>query len=132
MKAYEKILNEQTKIELLDKDLITPIVSSMTDGIIKAHKEACLRGIEANAVVISDGLFFSQLTLGGVDIPMICGLKAFYSADELPDDVLFAVVQAQHVPLTKDEKIQELKKENAYLKNKLQDILGLITEIDEE
>lgn len=129
MKAYEKILTTQEELAPLNKDLITPMVASIIDGVIDAHKEACVRGIEANAVLISDKLFFSTLTCCGVDIPMICGLKAFYTT-ELPKDVLFSVVQVPHLPLTQNEKLLELKRKNAKLKSILEEVNDLLAEDD--
>lgn len=129
MKAYEKILTTQEELAPLNKDLITPMVTSIIDGVIDAHKEACVRGIEANAVLISDKMFFSTLTLGRVDIPMICGLKAFYTT-ELPKDVLFSVVQMPRTPLTIDEELMKLKRKNAKLKKLLEEVNDLLIEDD--
>jgi hypothetical protein len=89
-------------------------IGSIIDHIAQAKSEAYKRGIKANAVVISDKLYFSRLLGYGVDVPMVCGLKCIYSED-LPDDTSFAVCKAHSLPVTKDERIRELEEENQRL-----------------
>lgn len=105
-------------MDLISEDFII-------QGVIQAVHEAIKRDIKANAIVINDRLYFSKLFGDGAEVPMICGLRAFYS-DELPNDTLFAVVQAHNLPLTKDETIAELEAENEMLKKKLASIEAIL------
>ena len=66
------------------------VMDNIIKGIMDASAEALKRGIKANAVFISDRLFFSKLSPFFGEVPIVCGLKAYYTV-ELPDDVLFAV-----------------------------------------
>jgi hypothetical protein len=93
-------------------------INSIFQHIHQAYIEAQKRNIKANAVVISDKLYFSRLLGDGVDVPMVCGLKCIYS-DDLPDDTLFAVFEGHNLPLTKGEKIRELEEENKTLRETL-------------
>lgn len=100
--------------------------ANIVEHIIQAQIEAVKRVIKANAVVISDKLYFSKLQIScNDDVPMICGLKCVYSK-ELPDDTLFAVCYLPNAPQTKDERFKELEAENAKLKEKLQMIADFV------
>lgn len=102
-------------------------ISDIIEHIIKAQIEATKRGIKANMVAISDKIYFSKLCLPGGDVPIICGLKCVYT-NELPDDTLFAVFEAHNATQTKDDRIKELKAENAELREKLKMISDFITD----
>ena len=67
--------------------MINNIIKGIMDSMVECRK----REIEANAVLINDRMFFSKTLVYPVGyVPMVCGLRAYYS-NELPDDVLFAV-----------------------------------------
>jgi hypothetical protein len=67
------------------------MVESIIKGIMDAVQECHKREIEANAVLINDRMFFSKTLVYPVgEVPMVCGLKAYYNND-IPDNVLFAV-----------------------------------------
>lgn len=107
-------------------DIFEP--ADIIEHIIQAQTEATKRGIKANAVAISDKLYYSKLCLSGADdVPMVCGLKCVYTK-ELPDDTLFAVFEAKNVPLTKDERIKKLEAENAELKKKMRMIADFVAD----
>ena len=74
------------------------MMENIIEGILAAQYEAEKRGIEANAVLINDRLFFSKVLhpMFG-EMPLVCGLKAFYYPT-LPEQVSFAVT---HVPENK-------------------------------
>ena len=93
-------------------------MESIIKGILDAAREARIRDIKANAVVISDRLYYSELIspFDGRKQPMICGLKVFYDAG-LPEDTLFSVVHLNS--LAEDEKIKALKAENAELRRQI-------------
>ena len=97
------------------------------EHIRQAQIEATKMGIKANAVAISDKLYFSKFCHPGGDVPMICGLKCVYS-NELPNDTLFAVFEATNQPQTKDERIKELEAEVAKLRERLRNIADFVTD----
>ena len=94
------------------------MIDSIIEHIEEARFEAMVRGIEANAVAINDRLYFSKISNGYGDIPIVCGLKCVYT-NELPEDVRFAVFHAQNVVMTKDEMIASLQKRNDELNRQL-------------
>lgn len=85
---------------LRDTDVLTEPKESLADMLFRARKAAIKRGIEANSVFInthmvevpetwiSDG-FRRALELP----PMICGMYAYFTKDELPDGYTFAVAK---------------------------------------
>ena len=87
------------------------MLNSIIDHIYEAKYEAMVRGIEANTVAINDRLYFSKISNGYEDIPIVCGLKCVYT-NELPEDVRFAVFHASNAVMTKDEMIANLQKKN--------------------
>ena len=106
------------------------MVNSIIEHIEEARYEAMVRCIEANTVAINDRLYFSKISNGYNDIPIICGLKCVYT-NELPDDVGFAVFHAPKAVMTKDEMIASLQKRNEELNRQLDrayEIIGKITD----
>ena len=97
------------------------MIDNIVEHIKMAQTEAIKQGIKANAVLINDTLYRSQF--GAVS--MICGLKVVY-ANDLPDDVGFAVANMDNLPLTKDEELEMLRRENQELKDRLEQIQNLI------
>lgn len=97
-----------------NKDLLPSII----EHIYEAKYEAMVRGIEANAVAINDRLYFSKISNGYGDIPIVCGLKCVYT-NEFPEDVRFAVFHAPNAVMTKDEVIASLQKRNDELNMQL-------------
>lgn len=106
-------------------ELIKGAVELYHQQIKQAKNEAIKRNIKANAIAISDKLFYSKLTLHGADIPMILGLKCCYS-EELPDDVLFALFESDSPPENLLEENKRLKGEIQELKEKLHEIVEFI------
>lgn len=94
------------------------MINSIIEHIEEARYEAMVRGIEANAVAINDRLYFSKISNGYGDIPIICGLRCVYT-NELPEDVRFAVFHASNAVMTKDEMIASLQKKNDELNKQL-------------
>lgn len=88
--------------------------NSIIDHIEAARREAMYRDIEANTVAINDKLYFSKLSNGYGDIPIVCGLKCVYT-NELPDDTRFAVFKSDCTVRTKDEIIADLQDRNKEL-----------------
>lgn len=70
-------------------DVLEP--KSIYEVIGEAVKEATVRGIKANSIVINRGLVFVP---GDPMLypDMICGLKSYITAKELPEDYAFAVL----------------------------------------
>jgi hypothetical protein len=101
------------------------MMRSIIEHIEEARYEAMVRGIEANAVAINDRLYFSKISNGYEDIPIVCGLKCVYT-NELPDDVRFAVFHAPRAVMTKDEMIAKLQDEKKELQNELERVYAII------
>lgn len=99
--------------------------NSIVDHITEAKYEAMACGIEANAVAINDRLYFSKISNGYDDIPIVCGLKCVYT-NELPEDVRFAVFHAPNAVMTKDERIASLEKKNEELHRQLDKVYEII------
>jgi hypothetical protein len=93
--------------------------NSIINHIEEARREAMLRGIEANTVAINDKLYFSKLSNGCCDVPIVCGLKCVYT-NELPDNTMFAVFEASNSIMTKDEIIADLQNKNRELHKQLE------------
>lgn len=94
------------------------MINSIIGHIYEAQREAILRGIEANTVAINDRLYFSKLSDGCSDVPMVCGLKCVYT-NELPDNTMFAVFKSDRTVRTKDEIIADLQDRNKELTKQL-------------
>lgn len=104
------------------------MINSIIEHIYDARREAMLRGIEANTVAINDRLYFSKLSNGWDDTPIICGLKCIYT-NELPDNTLFAVFKSDRTVRTKDEIIADLQDRNKELNQQLErayEIIGTL------
>lgn len=102
------------------------MINSIVEHIYEAQREAMCRGIQADAVAINDRLYYSKLSSGYGDIPMVCGLKCVYT-NELPDDTTFAVFKSNGAVMTKDEIIAKLQKDNDDIHRELEkayDIIG--------
>ena len=88
---------------------MTELLKLINDARLEAEKKS----IEANAVAISNELYFSciekQLGMASYSIPIVCGLKAFCSY-ELPDDTAFAVYHADRLPMSQTEIEAELNR----------------------
>lgn len=104
------------------------IISNFMEHLYQARAEADIRQIKTNAIIINDNLYYSHLhTQLGSRVDMICGLKCVYSK-AMPEDTLFALVNINKLPDSKDEEIERLKEENARLRKaifKLNEIAGL-------
>lgn len=94
------------------------MINSIIGHIYEAQREAILREIEVNTVAINDRLYFSKLSNGHGDVPMVCGLKCIYT-NELPDDTMFAVFKSDRTVRTKDEIIADLQDRNKELTKQL-------------
>ena len=94
------------------------MINSIVEHIYEARREAMIRGIEADAVAINDKLYYTKLSNGYGDIPMVCGLKCVYT-NELPEDTMFAVFKADRTVRTKDEMIADLQDRNRDLVRQL-------------
>lgn len=101
------------------------MIDSIIEHIEEARFEAMVRGIEANAVAINDRLYFSKISNGYEDIPIVCGLKCVYT-NELPEDVRFAVFHAPRAVMTKDEMIAKLQVEKKELNKRLEKVYDII------
>ena len=93
--------------------------------IMEAQIEATRRGIVANTVAINDRLYYSKLSHGCYDIPVVCGLKCIYT-NELPEDTIFAVFEAPNSIMTNDEMIAELQRKNEELNKQLEKAYEII------
>ena len=109
----------------IETDIFQP--ANIIQHILQAKAEATKMEINANAVLISDKLYYSKFCSPDGEIPMVCGLKCVYTK-ELPDDTLFAVVETPNAPLTKDERIKKLESENAMLWGKLKMIVDFVND----
>ena len=94
------------------------MINSIYEHIYEAQREAMIRGIEADAVAINDRLYYTKLSNGYGDIPMVCGLKCVYT-NELPEDTMFAVFKSSNAIMTKDEMIAKLQDEKKELNRQL-------------
>jgi hypothetical protein len=106
------------------------MIISIIEHIEEARREAMRRGIEVNTVAINDRLYFSKLSNGCDDVPIICGLKCIYT-NELPDDTMFAVFKSDRTVRTKDEIIADLQDRNKELTKQLDrayEIIGTLIE----
>ena len=101
------------------------MINSIVEHIEEARREAIRMGIQANAVAISDRLFFSKLQDMCGDIPVVCGLKCVY-ANDLPNNAAFAVFKSNDSIMTKDEMIASLQKKNAELNDALEKAYEII------
>jgi len=101
------------------------MIDSIIGHIEEARFEAMVRGIEANAVAINDRLYFSKISNGYEDIPIVCGLKCVYT-NELPEDVRFAVFHAPRAVMTKDEMIARLQDEKRELNRELERVYEIL------
>lgn len=109
---------------------------SIFDVICLAQREAQKENIKANAIAINKQLYKSYLvTPFGVRVPMICGLKVIFT-EELPEDTAFAVLHANNLPLTLQEKYDKLLCENTHLKEQVKEItstlISLLNEVGGE
>lgn len=104
------------------------MINSIIDHIYEARREAMIRGIEVDAVAINDRLYYSKISNGYGDIPIVCGLKCVYT-NELPDDIMFAVFKSSRAVMTKDEMIAELQDRNRELERKLERAYEIIGKI---
>jgi hypothetical protein len=84
-----------------------------------------IRGIEADAVAINDKLYYTKLSNGYGDIPMVCGLKCVYT-NELPEDTMFAVFKSSGAVMTKDEMISHLQEKNRELNKQLERVYEML------
>ena len=104
----------------------SPKVSDVIAHILEARREASMRDIEANAILINDRLYQSHFFSYSYErVDMICGLKCIY-VDDLPGHTTFAVTHLSNLPDGKDEKIKKLEAENEELKNILSNIREII------
>lgn len=85
----------------INPDILEKQRESFTELVVKATKEAFRQGIEANTIVINKNMvkvqdFVCRDGLGGLRfVPqMICGLNVYLTADELPDNYSFAVLES--------------------------------------
>lgn len=101
------------------------MINSIYEHIYEAQREAMIRGIEVDAVAINDKLYYTKLSNGYDDIPMICGLKCVYT-NELPEDTMFAVFKSAGAVMTKDEMIAKLQDEKKALNDELERVYALI------
>lgn len=95
------------------------MINSIIEHIYEARREAMIRDIEVNAVAINDRLYYTKLSNGYSDIPMVCGLKCVYT-NELPSDTMFAVFKSSDAIMTKDEIITNLQDKNRDLECQLE------------
>lgn len=115
---------EKQKLEVAANNLELSdinISEMIADQIVRARTEATKRNIEANTILISEKLAYSELKQNGFTIPMILGMKCKYTA-ELPNDALFALVEFPEPPMG----LKELEAENKLLREKLKDITEII------
>lgn len=94
------------------------MINSIVEHIYEAKREAMCRCINANAVAINDRLYYTKLSNGYGNIPMVCGLKCVYT-NELPEDTMFAVFESSRAIMTKDEMIAKLQDDNGKLNQQL-------------
>ena len=94
------------------------MIDSIIEHIEEARYEAMVRCINANTVAINDRLYYTKMSNGYSDIPMVCGLKCVYTS-VLPGDTMFAVFEAPKAVLTKDEIIAKLQDDNIELHRQL-------------
>lgn len=93
----EKVEEQRFKINLPDP--VAETNRSLVDLIAKARKEALVRNIEVNSVIINENMvevpetwYHDGFATRGLS-PMICGLHAYFTKDELPDEYTFAVLK---------------------------------------
>lgn len=93
----KKVEEQHFKINLPDP--VAETNRSLVDLIAKARKEALARGIEVNSVIINENMVevpenWYHDGFGTRSIPpMVCGLHAYFTKDELPDGYTFAVLK---------------------------------------
>lgn len=80
-------------------DVLESNKKSIYDLIMEARHEATKRGIKANSIVINRGLVFVPGDPAFYP-DMVCGLKSYVTAKELPEEYAFAVL---HDPNRKPE-----------------------------
>lgn len=80
---------------------------SVIDALLEALKIANRENIKANSVIINKNFVKTPdlHMIGGVLPPMICGLEMTLTADELPENYSFAVLEAGK---TEREKLVEV------------------------
>ena len=82
--------------------MVDEVRESLYKALMEAHKEAVRRGIEANSVVINKNMvevpsmWIVDANRDSIEMPpMICGLYAYFTKDELPDGYSFAVFKGR-------------------------------------
>lgn len=90
---------KEFKRDELSSDAIREAAISLNDLIREAYIEAIQRGIKANSILINTRLVEVPATWIKVGFsarqlpPMICGLNAYFTEDELPENYAFAVFE---------------------------------------
>ena len=112
-----------TKEELTSADIISEASVTIEKMITEAYAEAIKRNIKANTIVINKNLvevkpFVIKYSNGFQELPpMICGLEAHFTDNELPDGYAFSILEAQCtereflVQQTRENSVREFAKE---------------------
>ena len=96
-------------IRLTDEDIIEEAHKSIYELIADAIHEATRNNIKADSIVINRNLVRVPERYGEYPT-MICGLKAYNTSCDLPDDYLFAVLQ-DNSPMTNADRIRAMTDE---------------------
>lgn len=91
---------------------IPDIRDSFVEVVAKAYNRAIQEGIEANSIIINTNMvkvpatWISNGCGGAIELPpMVCGLNAYFTKDELPEGYSFAVFQGPDNRLAQFESI---------------------------
>ena len=109
-------MTEFKRDELRADDVIEEAKESLESLVRKAYIEAFQRGIKANSIIINTRLVEVPATWIKVGYsakqlpPMICGLNAYFTKDELPENYTFAVLEGPEYDdkLTRLERFEEI------------------------
>lgn len=90
-------------------------MDNLMEELRKAQIEAEKQGIRANAIILSDKYHYikEHIIYGNALMPpMLCGMRAVFDAEKLPEEYAFAIVDSDPVPtpVTRADVLDELKK----------------------
>jgi hypothetical protein len=100
------------KVPLTDLDILSEARESIYELIQKAKAEAIRHGIQANSIMINKNMVHIPVSFIGDGVGgmiklnrMVCGLNAYFTNDELPENYSFAIFEGPPSRLEQFESI---------------------------
>lgn len=124
------------KLQAIDNLAEAPVhklTESFVDRVREAYNYAIREGIKANTIIINENIVkvpetWIRMPSGGARMlpPMICGLNAYWTKNELPENYSFALLEGPNNRLAQFESIgmepDELRKA-AELYRKIKEVM---------